>query len=105
MDVGSGSGTVLIEFARQFPRSAASLVLEPFDHFITTSQKAIHDPRTHRSGIGLATRWRGTNTTLTSEFDLITMVQVFHEVPDRAKADILRRCHQSLKPGGTLLLD
>ena len=101
MDVGSGSGTVLIEFAKQFPRSQVTGV-EPFDHFLATSQKAIRAQ-------GLTDRIRlapvgAEEIDFTSEFDLVTMVQVFHEVPDKAKADILRRCYQSLKPGGTLLL-
>ena len=101
MDVGSGSGTVLVEFARQFPTSHVTGV-EPFDRFLATSQKAIRAQ-------GLTDRIRlapvgAEEIDFTSEFDLITMVQVFHEVPDQAKADILRRCYQSLKPGGTLLL-
>ena len=101
MDVGSGSGTVLVEFAKQFPTCRVTGV-EPFDHFITTSQKAINTQ-------GLTDRIRvepvgAEHINFNQEFDLITMVQVFHEVPDGAKADILRRCYQSLKPGGTLLL-
>ena len=101
MDVGSGSGTVLIEFAKQFPTSHVTGV-EPFGHFLETSRQAIQTN-------GLADRVRlepvgAEQIRFNQEFDLITMVQVFHEVPDRAKADILQRCHQSLKPGGTLLL-
>ena len=101
MDVGSGSGTVLIEFAKQFPTSRVTGV-EPFDHFLETSRQAIQTN-------GLADRIRlepvgAEQIHFSQEFDLVTMVQVFHEVPDRAKADILRRCHQSLKPSGTLLL-
>jgi len=101
MDVGSGSGTVLIEFAKQFPTSRVTGV-EPFGHFIETSQKAIstngHTHRIRLAPIGAE------QISFSNEFDLITMIQVFHEVPDKAKANILRRCYESLKPDGTLLL-
>ncbi|MBM4258035.1 MAG: class I SAM-dependent methyltransferase [Deltaproteobacteria bacterium] len=101
MDVGSGSGTVLIEFAKQFPHCQVTGV-EPFGHFQETSKRAI-------AASGLHNRIRlaavgAEQIDFRNEFDLITMVQVFHEVPDQAKQDILRRCQQSLKPGGTLLL-
>jgi ubiquinone/menaquinone biosynthesis C-methylase UbiE len=101
MDVGSGSGTVLVEFAKQFPRCQVTGV-EPFGHFVETSRKAL-------SASGLTNRIRlavigAEQISFTNEFDLVTMVQVFHEVPDKAKSDILRRCYESLKPGGTLLL-
>jgi SAM-dependent methyltransferase len=101
MDVGSGSGTVLIEFARQFPQCRVTGV-EPFAHFLDTAQQTIN-------AHGLSERIRlapvgAEQIDFSQEFDLVTMVQVFHEVPDGAKADILRRCHQSLKPGGILLL-
>jgi cyclopropane fatty-acyl-phospholipid synthase-like methyltransferase len=101
MDVGSGSGTILIEFARQFPQCHITGV-EPFGHFLATAQQAI-------KANGLSDRIRlapvgAEQITFSQEFDLVTMVQVFHEVPDRAKVDILHRCYQSLKPGGILVL-
>jgi cyclopropane fatty-acyl-phospholipid synthase-like methyltransferase len=101
MDVGSGSGTVLVEFARRFPHCRVTGV-EPFGHFLGTAQQTIN-------AHGLSDRIRlepvgAEQMSFSQEFDLVTMVQVFHEVPDQAKADILHRCHQSLKPGGVLLL-
>jgi len=46
----------------------------------------------------------GERISFAEKFDLVTMVQVFHELPDRAKTDILRRCWRSLRSGGMLLL-
>jgi SAM-dependent methyltransferase len=101
MDVGSGSGTVLVRFAEEFP--ACQVVgIEPLPYFIDCSRRLIHER-------GLNDRVRvepigGEKIAFDQEFDLITMVQVFHELPDRAKTDILHRCQRGLKPGGVLLV-
>lgn len=101
MDVGSGSGTLLTQFAEEFPTCRVTGI-EPLLYFIDSSRRLIQQR-------GLASRVQvepaiGEQIASEQEFDLITMVQVFHELPDRAKADILRRCQRSLKPGGILLL-
>jgi SAM-dependent methyltransferase len=101
MDVGSGSGTVLVRFAEEFPNCRVTGI-EPLPYFVEHSRRLIQERE-------LGSRVRvepvsGEQITFDQEFDLITMVQVFHELPDRAKAEILRRCQQSLKPGGVLLL-
>jgi cyclopropane fatty-acyl-phospholipid synthase-like methyltransferase len=101
MDVGSGSGTVLVRFAEAFP-SCRVTGIEPLPYFVERSRQYIRER-------GLSERVQvepvgGEQIAFTQAFDLVTMVQVFHELPDRAKSDILRRCRQSLKPGGVLLL-
>jgi len=101
MDVGSGSGTVLTQFAEEFPACQVTGI-EPLPYFVASSRRLIQQQR-------LGDRVRvepvgGEQMAFDQEFDLITMVQVFHELPDRAKTEVLRRCQRSLKPGGTLLL-
>jgi SAM-dependent methyltransferase len=101
MDIGSGSGTVLVRFAEEFPQCRVTGV-EPLSYFQDVSRTMLQER-------GLADRVRivsdgGEGINFKNEFDLITMVQVFHELPDGAKMEILRRCHESLKPGGVLLL-
>ncbi|MEW6296624.1 MAG: class I SAM-dependent methyltransferase [Thermodesulfobacteriota bacterium] len=101
MDVGSGSGTVLVRFAEEF--SACQAVgIEPLPYFVRRSRQLIHE-----RGVGDRVRVEpvgGEHIDFHNQFDLITMVQVFHELPDQAKAEVLRRCRRSLKPGGILLL-
>jgi cyclopropane fatty-acyl-phospholipid synthase-like methyltransferase len=101
MDVGSGSGTVLVRFAQEFPTCRA-VGIEPLAYFVDCSRRLIHeqglDDRVQVEPIG------GEKIAFAQAFDLITMVQVFHELPDRAKTNILHRCQQSLKPGGILLV-
>ncbi len=101
MDIGSGSGTVLVRFAEEFPTCQVTGI-EPLPYFVETSQKLIQDKR-------LGSRVRvesvgGEELPFENEFDLVTMVQVFHELPDEKKIDILIRCHRSLKPDGVLLV-
>ncbi|MBI3304224.1 MAG: methyltransferase domain-containing protein [Deltaproteobacteria bacterium] len=101
MDIGSGSGTVLVRFAEEFPASQVTGI-EPLPYFIESSRRLIQERelggRVRVEPVG------GEQLNFDGEFDLITMVQVFHELPDRAKAEVLRRCQRSLKPGGVLLL-
>jgi SAM-dependent methyltransferase len=95
MDVGSGSGTVLVRFAEEFP-ACQVIGIEPLPYFIDGSRRLIHEH-------GLNARVRvepvaGEKIAFDQEFDLITLVH------DHAKTNILHRCQQSLKPGGILLV-
>ncbi len=101
MDIGSGSGSVIVRFAEEFPACQVTGI-EPLPYFSETSRKLIQDKRlsdrVQVESVG------GEELPFENEFDLITMVQVFHELPDEKKLDILVRCHRSLKPGGVLLV-
>jgi cyclopropane fatty-acyl-phospholipid synthase-like methyltransferase len=101
MDVGSGSGMTIVRFAEEFPACHVTGV-EPLPYFVEYSRRLIRE-----RGLQNLVRVEpvgGEQTSFEQEFDLVTMVQVFHELPDRAKTEVLRRCQQSLKPGGVLLL-
>ena len=101
MDIGSGSGTVLASLAEAFP-TCQVIGIEPLPFFVKTARQLIQDR-------GLETRVRvesvgGEEMGFDQDIDLITMVQVFHELPDKEKINILHQCHASLKPGGSLLI-
>jgi cyclopropane fatty-acyl-phospholipid synthase-like methyltransferase len=101
MDVGSGSGMTIVRFAEEFPACHVTGV-EPLPYFVEYSRRLIQE-----RGLQHLVRVEPVGAEQISfeqEFDLVTMVQVFHELPDRAKIAVLRRCQQSLKPGGVLLL-
>lgn len=101
MDIGSGSGTVIVRFAQEFAHCRVTGI-EPLPYFVQTSQKLLQEQglsdRVDVRSVG------GEALSFENEFDLITMVQVFHELPDAKKADILRGCQRALRPGGSLLL-
>ena len=101
MDIGSGSGTVLVRFAEEFARCRVTGI-EPLPYFAETSRTLLQEKglsdRVEVRSVG------GEALSFEHEFDLITMVQVFHELPDAKKIDILHGCQRSLKPGGILLV-
>ncbi len=101
MDVGSGSGMTIVRFAEEFPACRVTGI-EPLPYFVEYSRHLIQERGLQNlvqvEPVG------GEQISFEQEFDLVTMVQVFHELPDRAKIAVLHRCQQSLKPGGVLLL-
>ena len=101
MDIGSGSGTVIVRFAEEFAHCRVTGI-EPLAYFAEASRKLLQekglDGRVDVRSVG------GEALSFENAFDLITMVQVFHELPDAKKVDILCGCQRSLKPGGILLL-
>ena len=101
MDIGSGSGTVLVRFAEEFAHCRVTGI-EPLPYFAETSRTLLQEKglsdRVEVRSVG------GEALSFEHEFDLITMVQVFHELPDAKKIDILHGCQRSLKSGGILLL-
>ncbi len=101
MDVGSGSGSVVLEFAQEFLECQVTGV-EPLPYFAESSRERIIE-----KGIGERIRVHNIpaqNMQFESQFDLVTMVQVFHELPNDQKGAILERCWHALKPGGKLML-
>jgi len=101
MDVGSGSGMTIVRFAEEFP-ACRVIGIEPLPYFVEYSRRLVRERGLQHlvqvEPVG------GEHIAFAQEIDLITMVQVLHELPDRAKADVLRRCQHSLRPGGVLLL-
>ena len=92
---------MIVRFAEEFEKCRVTGI-EPLAYFAETSQKLIQEKglseRVEVRSVG------GEELPFENEFDLITMVQVFHELPDAKKVDILRHCQRSLKPGGILLV-
>ena len=90
MDIGSGSGTVLTSFAEAFP-TCQVIGIEPLPYFVEISRTLIQerglDQRVRVESVG------GEQMGFDQDIDLITMVQVFHELPDQEKVNILRQCH------------
>lgn len=101
LDIGSGSGTVLTSFADAFPNCQV-VGIEPLPYFVKASRRLIQkcglEARVRVESVG------GEQMGFDQNIDLITMVQVFHELPDKEKINILRQCRIGLKPRGSLLI-
>lgn len=101
LDVGCGSGGLMLALARAFPTSRfLGIDIDPYG--IAAAQESI-------DSAGLAERVRavlGSVDTLlaTKRFDLAVMFLMLHELAEDAKADVLAGCYRALKPGGQLLI-
>ncbi len=101
LDVGAGGGGVLLAFAERLP-SLRAVGIEPLPYFASRAAHAIVDA-------GLEDRIAvraipAEQIDFEAEFDLVTLVQVFHELPPESKREILRRCRRALRQGGRLLI-
>mgnify|MGYP001171485183 FL=1 len=97
-DVGCGNGQALITLAHTFPNA----FLDGFD----LHAPAIADARANAEAAGVEERvtfeLRDVVTGLPRQYDLITMLDVVHDMPDPVPA--LAALRTSLKPGGRLFV-
>jgi SAM-dependent methyltransferase len=101
LDVGAGGGGVLLAFAERLPTLRA-VGIEPLPYFATRAANAIAE-----AGLDDRVTVRAIpaeQIDFEAEFDLVTLVQVFHELPPESKREILRRCRRALRDGGHLLI-
>ena len=101
LDVGAGGGGVLFAFADVFP-DAKITGIEPLTFFSEETNKSIAKK-------GLTQHIRvdpcpAEKMEYEQEFDLITLVQVFHELPNDEKVNILKKCRAAINPGGRLVI-
>ncbi len=100
LDVGGGQGTFLSRLARHAPH----LELMLFD---LPQVAALARNNFARQGVGArATAHEGSflRDALPAGADLITLIRVAHDHPDADLKVVLRRIHEALPVGGTLLL-
>lgn len=101
LDVGSGGGGVLFAFSDTFPEAKIT-GLEPLDFFSQQTNQAIRErelgDRVNVNPIAAE------SMEYRKDFDLITLVQVFHELPNEEKMNILKRCRSAIKPEGRLVI-
>jgi SAM-dependent methyltransferase len=102
LDIGSGAGHALIDYAQRFP-TATIVGLEP-------DEPSLELARANITTAGLASRIelrRGDANALedADSFDLVTLNITLHETggPDEY-ANVLQRVHRALAPGGSVLV-
>jgi ubiquinone/menaquinone biosynthesis C-methylase UbiE len=101
LDIGCGTGALLVALAQAFPNSC----IVGLDVETRSVEKAI--ARIHAAGLEDRVEAKlaaAEDLDLTAAFDLVTMVQVLHETRADARAAILARAHAALHPGGSLLV-
>jgi cyclopropane fatty-acyl-phospholipid synthase-like methyltransferase len=101
LDIGCGEGTAMLALATAFPNGrVVGLDVEP---------RSVEKARLRIRAAGLEGKVRAyvadaSGLEFQSEFDLVTMLQVLHEVDMTARPEVLRRAHAALQRGGILLI-
>jgi SAM-dependent methyltransferase len=101
LDIGSGAGGLLLALTERAPSLRATGV-EPLPYFVERSREAIQ-----AAGVGDRAQVEAVpaeTMEFVEEFDVVTQVQVFHELPHAKKPAILRACRRALRNDGFLVL-
>lgn len=101
LDIGCGTGSMVVALARLFPRGRiVGIDIEP-----RSVEKAAARIRVAGlEGRAEARLVAAEEVDESGEFDLVTMIQVLHETKHEARDTILARAHTALRPGGVLLI-
>ena len=101
LDIGCGSGNLIIEFARIFKNSIFKGI-DPDYYGIESAERVISD-------LGLEDRitvedMSGEEMNFHDEFELASLILTLHEVIPDVRMEVLTRAYQALKPGGRLIV-
>ena len=101
LDFGCGSGRLLLKSAKKWPKSKL-FGIEIDDSGIIAAKKIINEEKLYNQ-IEL---FKSIDTKLikNSTIDIITMVEVLHEIPTIERENIFQYCNNILKPGGLFLI-
>lgn len=101
LDIGSGAGGLLLALTER-ASSLRVVGIEPLPYFVDHSREAIES-----AGIGGRARVEAIpaeTMAFDREFDVVTQIQVFHELPHKKKPEILLACRRALRDDGRLVL-
>jgi SAM-dependent methyltransferase len=101
LDVGCGSGYLLIELAHAFPHSRF-VGLDPDIHGISQVEEAIA-----RFGLGdrlVVEDLAAQEMSYTDAFEMISLVATLHEIAPEVREQAVQSIYQALKAGGYLLI-
>jgi ubiquinone/menaquinone biosynthesis C-methylase UbiE len=99
LDLGCGTGSFLREVKTNWPRlSATGLDLSP--HYLEVARQALAAWSRTRLVEGAAE----TLPFAAGEFDIVTAIYLFHELPPAVRRAVASEIGRVLRPGGTLIL-
>jgi ubiquinone/menaquinone biosynthesis C-methylase UbiE len=98
LDVACGTGRFLREVKANYPRlHVAGLDLSP--HYLTVARRELEPWSRARLVEGAAEAMPFAD----AEFDVVTAIYLFHELPPRIRRAVAAEIRRVLKPGGTLI--
>ena len=99
VDLGSGTGDAAAAIARRLPEAEVlGIDASPFMTIAARRQNGDLPNLRLEQGFAEATGLEDASV------DAVAITLVFHECPDKIKAEILTEAHRVLRPGGTLVL-
>lgn len=101
LDMGCGAAGLLIKMAQAFPECTC-VGVDVDAHGVAMAQENIA-----RAGLGARIRAEhldGDSIGHEDEFDLVTLVEVLHELPVAVRPGVLANCYKALKGGGLLFI-
>ena len=101
LDIGCGSGSLIVQFARNFENSVF-VGVDPNPYGIEEARNTI-------SQLGLEKRVSvenlgGEDLPYKDEFDMASMVVTLHEIPPDVRVKVVEKAYQALKSDGQLLI-
>ncbi len=101
LDLGCGTGGMLVALAKAFPHGRVVGV--------DTEPRSVEKAQARIRAAGLEGRVEARlaaaeEVDKAGAFDLVTMIQVLHETKQEVRDSILARAHAALRPGGVLLI-
>ncbi len=101
LEVGCGTGNLLIQLARAFPKSrCVGVDLDPVS--LDVARAAVREAEVAER----VELWEGEVGKIASpgSFDVAVMVEVLHEVAPALRAKVVQGCARALRPGGWLVI-
>ena len=99
LDIGCGTGAFLREVKRNYPRVSVT-GLDLSAPYLSVAGRRLAD----WSRVALVEGAAEAMPFAESEFDVVSVIYLFHELPPRTRRAVIEEVRRVLKPGGTLLL-
>jgi ubiquinone/menaquinone biosynthesis C-methylase UbiE len=99
LDIGCGTGAFLREAKRNYPRLAVT-GLDLSAPYLSVAGRRLAD----WSRVELVEAAAEAMPFGDAEFDIVSVIYLFHELPPRARRAVVEEIRRVLKPGGTLIL-
>jgi SAM-dependent methyltransferase len=101
LEVGCGTGNLLVQLAKAFPRARVVGVDIDADSLALARNRIekagfAERAQAHRGNVGA--------TLMPSSVDAVVMVEVLHEIAPKIRPSVINECAVALKPGGWMLI-